>query len=229
MRPIRIAAVKRRSRTYPLRGQQVATTQDTRERLLDAAQRLFAAGGAWTTPLAQVVRAAGQRNESAIQYHFGSREELIFELLERGREREMRARHTELDRLERADLEPSLHDAVVALARPSCAGLRTQAGRQTRLIIADVVRGISDEQLVEARPSDLLRTLGHLERAMPSLDRKVRRARVAAALRLLTEMTAARARTIEAGRRPALGAGAFEHELVAVLEGLLSAPGPGLR
>jgi AcrR family transcriptional regulator len=78
----------------------MSPSDDTRDRLLDAAQELFARTGSWTTPLARVVRAAGQRNESAVQYHFGSREELIYALIERDRAREMQERQARLDAIE---------------------------------------------------------------------------------------------------------------------------------
>ena len=44
--------------------------------LIEAAERLIAEEGP-SVPLRQVVSAAGQRNSSAIRYHFGSRDELI--------------------------------------------------------------------------------------------------------------------------------------------------------
>jgi AcrR family transcriptional regulator len=196
---------------------------DTRDRLLDAAQELFARSGSWTTPLARVVRAAGQRNESAIQYHFGSRAELIYALIERDRVREMQERQARLDAISG---EADLRTAVTALVLPSCAGLTEQRGRRLRMIIADVVRGIGDDQLADPRPPDLATTVRLIGTAMPPMPGRVRTTRIAAALRLSIEMTAARARTIEAGERPLVGARAFESDLLEMLHSLLSAPRP---
>jgi AcrR family transcriptional regulator len=201
----------------------MSVKEDTRERLLDAAQELFAQTGSWTTPLARVVRAAGQRNQSAIQYHFGSREELIYALIERDRVREVQERQARLDAVS-GDVE--LRTAVTTLVRPSCAGLTEQRGRRLRMIIADVARGISDDQLADPRPTDLARTIRIVEKAMPSMPRRARTTRIAAAMRLLIEMTAARARTIEGGDRPLVGTRAFERELIEMLHGLLTAPRP---
>jgi AcrR family transcriptional regulator len=53
-----------------------AAGEHTRERLLDAAERLIAVQGA-AVPLRQIALAAGQRNNSAISYHFGSRDALV--------------------------------------------------------------------------------------------------------------------------------------------------------
>lgn len=50
---------------------------DTRTRILDAAERLFARDGFSHTPTRAILRAAGQRNESALQYHFGGRDGLV--------------------------------------------------------------------------------------------------------------------------------------------------------
>ena len=49
----------------------------TRERLLLAAERLFAERGIEAVPLRDIRIAAGQRNSGAVQYHFGDRETLV--------------------------------------------------------------------------------------------------------------------------------------------------------
>lgn len=202
----------------------MSATEDTRDQLLDAAEKLFAETGSWTTPLAQVVRAAGQRNQSAIQYHFGSREELIYALIERDRSRELQDRQARLDRLDVVGGSSDLRALVAALVLPSCRDLTDERGRRLRSIIADVVRGIEDAQLADPRPLDLARVIRLIEEAMPPMPRRVRSNRVAAALRLLTEMTAARARTIEAGNRPLIGAQAFERELQELIHSVLTSP-----
>jgi AcrR family transcriptional regulator len=48
-----------------------------REQMIDAAERLAARQGIGSMSLREVQAAAGQRNKSAAQYHFGSREGLI--------------------------------------------------------------------------------------------------------------------------------------------------------
>ncbi len=54
----------------------------TRLALIHAAERLFAEQGLQRTSLRQINIEAGQRNESAIHYHFGSREAVILAILE---------------------------------------------------------------------------------------------------------------------------------------------------
>ena len=54
-----------------------AAGESTRTALLCAAERLFAELGIGPTSTRAILREAGQRNESALQYHFGGREGLI--------------------------------------------------------------------------------------------------------------------------------------------------------
>lgn len=204
----------------------MAEPEDTKNRLLDAALELFAAHGAWTTPLAQVVRAAGQRNQSAIHYHFGSREELIYALIERERTREAQQRQMYLDRIATAGAEGDLRAAVSVLVLPPCASLADPSGRRLRLIVADVKRGISDELLANPRSPDSARTVRLIEAAMPPMPQPVRTNRIVAVLRMLGEVTAARARTIDAGSPTLLGAQDFERDLQEMIHSMLAAPHP---
>jgi AcrR family transcriptional regulator len=55
----------------------------TRDKLIDAAARLFAERGIDSVSLAEIVRESGQRNASAVQYHFGGRDDLLLAILER--------------------------------------------------------------------------------------------------------------------------------------------------
>ena len=54
-----------------------AAGESTRGALLRAAERLFAEYGIGPTSTRAILREAGQRNESALHYHFGGREGLI--------------------------------------------------------------------------------------------------------------------------------------------------------
>lgn len=50
---------------------------DTRKRLIDEAERLFGERGIHGVTLRDINKAAGQRNESALHYHFGSKHDLV--------------------------------------------------------------------------------------------------------------------------------------------------------
>ncbi|WP_419703040.1 TetR/AcrR family transcriptional regulator [Promicromonospora sp. NFX87] len=58
----------------PTRADKVA---QTRERILDAAEQLFAEHGLFAVSNRQISEAAGQANNSAVGYHFGTKSELI--------------------------------------------------------------------------------------------------------------------------------------------------------
>jgi len=54
-----------------------AVTSDSRTRILHAAERLFAERGVGNVSLREIGERAGQRNNSAVQYHFGDQSGLI--------------------------------------------------------------------------------------------------------------------------------------------------------
>lgn len=53
------------------------TRSNARDELLREAERLFGTHGVESVSLRDIVRAAGHRNESAVQYHFGSKRKLV--------------------------------------------------------------------------------------------------------------------------------------------------------
>jgi AcrR family transcriptional regulator len=55
---------------------------ETRELLLDAAERLYAERGLNGVSLREITEAAGQRNNAAVHYHFGGRDGLVRALFE---------------------------------------------------------------------------------------------------------------------------------------------------
>lgn len=58
-----------------------AASEETRNQIKAAAQLLFARHGAEGVTVQQIVAAAGQRNNAALHYHFGSKEELIRQMV----------------------------------------------------------------------------------------------------------------------------------------------------
>lgn len=87
----------------------------TADKLLDAAARLFAERGIDNVSIAEIVRGAGQRNASAVHYHFGSREEVLRALLARHVGRLAELRH---EMLERARVTPGVRTVAEAIVRP---------------------------------------------------------------------------------------------------------------
>lgn len=80
--------------------------------MLDAAEHLFAERGIDMVSLREIGAAAGQRNLSAAQYHFGSREALVGLVITRRIWQINERRHARIDALEAAGLAGDL-DAVV--------------------------------------------------------------------------------------------------------------------
>jgi AcrR family transcriptional regulator len=77
--------------------------ETARAALLDAAERLFAERGIEAVSLRDVSAAAGQRNHSAAQYHFGDRRGLVAAVFERRMGPVNDRRHAMLDELADVD------------------------------------------------------------------------------------------------------------------------------
>ncbi|MEE4302319.1 MAG: helix-turn-helix domain-containing protein [Pseudomonadales bacterium] len=101
---------------------------ETRARLLDAAERLFAEKGLHGTSAREIVAAAGQRNESAIQYHFGGREGLVDALVARRVAAIEAARNARLDALLETDAAPDVRALLACLVDPVVELCRDDAG-----------------------------------------------------------------------------------------------------
>ena len=95
----------------------MAEPASTRDLLLDAAARLFAERGVDNVSIAEIVRAADQRNTSAVHYHFGSRDEVLRAVLAR-HVPELAERRSTL--LEHARARPArdARSAAEAIVRP---------------------------------------------------------------------------------------------------------------
>ncbi|MCW0212151.1 MAG: TetR family transcriptional regulator [Pseudonocardia sp.] len=102
-----------------------AEGQDTRTRLLNAAETLFAERGTEAVSLREIGRAAGARNVIAAQYWFNDRDGLIRALLDRHRTEIEARRHALLDAYESgggaeggSDRGARFHALAGAIARP---------------------------------------------------------------------------------------------------------------
>lgn len=195
---------------------------ETRERLIDAGQHLFAADGVFTTPLKRVVDAAGQRNPSALHYHFGGRSGLLFAIIERHNAQIEAERRQMLD----TAVQPSLYDLVRAFVLPQSNLLADEGGREFLSIISQLSdtfdRWDDDEK---ATPPQALRTMRMIDAAMPSgLSPVLRRERITRFLELVTEALGSRARQVASGRSLKIDDDAFIANLIDMAVGALSAP-----
>lgn len=101
----------------------------TRARLLRAGERLFAEQGIEDTTVAEITRAAGQRNGAAVHYHFGGRDGLLDAILDT-HHRELDAlRHERMAALEAAGGRPSVRELLALVIDTMATRLTTPSGR----------------------------------------------------------------------------------------------------
>jgi AcrR family transcriptional regulator len=112
--------------------------QAGRDALIDAARTMFAERGIDGVSIRELGRAAQQRNNNAVQYHFGDREGLLLAVLGPWNERVGADRAAILDELE-AVAAPSIRDLAGALVLPCAAMLESRAGREYLRIVAELI------------------------------------------------------------------------------------------
>jgi AcrR family transcriptional regulator len=89
----------------------------TKDRILAAAEELFARTGVARTSL-RAITALARVNLAAVNYHFGSKEGLVEEVYRRRLEPLNRARLANLERLERRRRRPTLEEILEAFMSP---------------------------------------------------------------------------------------------------------------
>ena len=172
----------------------------TRELILATAERLFAEHGVYAVSNRQVSEAAGQGNNAAVGYHFGTKADLVRAITRRHTER------IELTRARMVDRVPAgapARDWVECLVRPftehlAALGNPTWFARFGAQVMTDpALRGI----MVEESMSDpsLHRILHGLNRCLPGLPADVRAERDDMARQLMVYMCAERERALAEG------------------------------
>lgn len=122
-----------------------------RSALIDAAERLFAERGLDAVPLRDIAVAAGQRNSSVIQYHFGGRDGIVIEVFRRRIGEADRARAKFVEAIDRDGRGDDLAALVEALVLP-IAGLVKAGGPQ-----GSYARFFEQSAaLIDFRPADYL-------------------------------------------------------------------------
>ncbi|MFE7597951.1 TetR/AcrR family transcriptional regulator [Streptomyces sp. NPDC057494] len=106
---------------------------ETREKLIRAAEELFAAQGVDGAQLRDIVALAGQANPSAVQYHFGSRAGLLDAVMAG---RQARTEQVLAPLLDAAG--DDLRQLVAALVTAEAGELRTDRGRRCLRISAQL-------------------------------------------------------------------------------------------
>jgi AcrR family transcriptional regulator len=192
----------------------------TRARLIRAGERRFAHDGVRGARLADIVRDAGQGNDSAVGYHFGSRQGLLRAIVER--------HVSAMDERRRVPPEEAdLRAVVAAIVEPTAGLLRTEDGRD----FLQIMEQVSDwSGLGAGRPNRVLagtvlaEQLSRLDTwLVPAVGPQLARERATLLVTFLTGALAERARSRSAGRRQRLNHDDFVAHLVTVLTGALAA------
>jgi AcrR family transcriptional regulator len=132
---------------------------DTVTRLRRTAERLFAAHGVDGVSLRQITREAGQRNSTAVGYHFGSRDGLLRAVLEHHLEQVAPRHEILLERYQTSsspDSPAGLRDLADVLVMPLCAELDCLDGGPEFLQVAAEVVNRSDWIFAPGTPIALL-------------------------------------------------------------------------
>lgn len=191
----------------------------TRERLLRAGEQRFARDGVAGARLRDIVRDAGQANDSAVGYHFGSRDGLVGAIA---------ARHVAAMDARRQAPSPDLSTLMRQLIEPTAELLATPDGRDFLRIIEQLAgwAGLEQGELTEVLRGSVLATqLAALEDLVAArIPRALARHRVAEFILFLTASLAQRARAVEGGRRPPMAQRRYVDDLVAMTTAALLAP-----
>jgi len=196
----------------------------TKERLVAAGRELFARPDGLLTSLKEIIDAAGQRNPSALHYHFGGRDGLVAAIIEHHNVGIEAARAEMLDRLGPKPTVDELVDAVIA---PWAELLEDRAGRQFLSIVSQLIDLFDRWDDERATPPQARRAFLGIERALPrGLGPALRHERVTRFLEMASEALGSRARQLDGDRPPALPHQPFVANLVAMAVGALNAPPP---
>lgn len=205
-----------------------SSTRDSRERLLDTAEQLMAERGVDAVSLREINTAAGQRNASGLQYHFGNRNGLVAALVERHMHEIDEQRNRLVDALEASGRTGDVHAMVGALVTPLAGRLTTASGRRYLRIIhelADRHLPAGDDLAPAELNRSLRRSVRHLDAAIDELPPRLRAERSAQITSFLLQALADQARRDDvrnAKRR--LRDDAFAANLIDVLVAVLTAP-----
>jgi AcrR family transcriptional regulator len=201
----------------------------TPEKLLDAAARLFAERGIDNVSIREIVRTAGQRNASAVHYHFGNRDEVLRAVLARHVPAIAERRH---QLLQRARSRPDVRAAAEAIVRPITEFAQRGWRERAYLQIGSELNGAVDYATPEIR--DLMtQTAGFaawdlLRERCPQVPGDLWQERKYICIILIGRTAADRARQLDVGgEHPVLSDDRFVDNLIDMVIGAMTAPHPG--
>ncbi|MEO6126507.1 MAG: hypothetical protein ABIR32_22630 [Ilumatobacteraceae bacterium] len=200
------------------------TAHETREKLIVTGQRLFADQGVFRVPLRTVIEQAGQKNTSALHYHFGGREGLLGAIIERYNSGIEAERKSMLDSIRATANTGDIRMLVEAFVLPFSRMLATSQGREYLRVVAQLSELFDFWAEGPPRtPAQAHATLAMITTAMPQLADEVRHQRCTTLLMLVSDALALRARQIDRARSLHITDDEFVTNLIDMSVGALQA------
>ena len=198
----------------------------TREKLIRAAEYLFARQG-FDVPIRDIQERAGQRNATALQYHFGGKRELLAAIIEK------HAPPAEEIEAVRQDLASRQHDPrglVEAIVRRIAKTLATEETRDyARLSFQLVTQAPVRQSMIDGKAASLSMSVpaesALIRACVPGLPDRLVQERAVAGFTFMLQQVADRARMIDDNdSRGLLDEEDFLANLVDMTTALLTAP-----
>ncbi len=201
-----------------------------RNKLLDAAEKLFAERGIDAVSLNSIARFANQLNGSVMQYHFGSKTGLIEAILDR-RMSELNRRRTELIAdIDTADRTGALRQVARAMVLPFAEHLFIEGGSSYLRFTAQVTFNAEKSvfEMARGKHDSAVRTISTLVQAVLSdMDADLVRHRLALVTNLVLFGVGEREKLRMAGKHTGvarLHTDRFIDDLIEMIVGALGAP-----
>jgi AcrR family transcriptional regulator len=125
-------------------------TGDTKHRILDTAEALFAENGFKRTTISQIVRRAGV-NQAAVNYHFGSKAALVEAVIDRRlapiSQRRVASLSDIRDAWDKTDRPPDVSDLLLAFIGPTFSLTSRPDGGRSFLLIASRALSETDSRI----------------------------------------------------------------------------------
>jgi AcrR family transcriptional regulator len=172
----------------------------TRYQIMTTAERLFAEQGLYAVSNRQISAAAGQGNNAAVGYHFGTKADLVQAIV---RHHSARMEALRAEALAAAAGSRDVRDWVACLVRPvarhlASLGETTWFARFSAQIMTDPAFRTTTAEEALAEPS-MREVLDNLARCLPDMPRDVRTDRAHMVRHLIVQVLAERERALAEG------------------------------
>lgn len=204
----------------------LAKGEITRRQMMRAAETLFARDGLENVSVRALIQAAGQKNESALQYHFGSRQGLIEAIHSYRGGQVQRQRAVMLQELLGQSNNPSLRELCTLMVGPACRLAVVDPGFRDYIAVFGQKVALGERkmsvQLAAAGDRSLARLRPLLRQHLQQWNEELFELRLEHAIRY-----ASLAMSLQANKTEGFAdanAALFYHDLLDILAAILAAP-----